>query len=176
MFITLLSAVMQSDIPGCVGLTKTPAQNTLCPTCQDVCCAAVRANTRGLVFLRERGWMHSVLILLVYCCCQCVCLHAHVFFSVHRAPKVSWHWCQETGNDKQTMPGGGFKQCAAIALLLSVCPRCRVTEVFSAIKVFSMLQHCVCVCVCLLWQRLPCDWLYWTCSNKAKHTTGAASN
>lgn len=62
--------------------------------------------------------------------------------------------CQDTDvrklrhseSDKQTMPGGGSKQCAAIALLLSVCPRCRVTEVFYTIKAFSMVQHCVCVC------------------------------
>lgn len=78
-----------------------------------------------------------------------VCTHM-CFFPCTELPK-----CHDTDvrkrrhsvSDKQTMPGGGFKQCAAIALLLSVCPRCRVTEVFSAIKVFSMLQHCVCVCV-----------------------------
>lgn len=82
----------------------------------------------------------------------------------------------ETARDKHTMLGGGSKQCAAIALLLSVCLRCHVTQVFNTIKKSPPWFRTVCVCVCLLWQRLPCDWLYWTCSNKAKHTTGAASN
>lgn len=67
-------------------------------------------------------------------------------FIVHGAPKVT---CQDTDVRKlrhwQTMPGGGSKQCAAIALLLSVCPRCHVTDVFDTIKAFSMVQHCVCV-------------------------------
>lgn len=127
-------------------------------------------------------WMNAFsvypagILLLPVCLCSCTC----VFF-MHRAPKVTCHDTdvrkrRHSVSDKQTMPGGGSKQCAAIALLLSVCPRCRVTEVFNTIKVFSTVQHCVCVCVCLHWQRLPCDWLYWTCSNKAKHTTGAASN
>lgn len=64
--------------------------------------------------------------------------------------------CQDTDvrklrhseSDKQTMPGGGPKQCAAIALLLSVCPRCHVTEIFNTIKAFSMVRACVLVCVC----------------------------
>ncbi len=88
-----------------------------------------------------------------------VCLRACVFI-VHWAPKVT---CQDTDvrklrrseSDKQTVPGGGSKHCAAIALLLSVCPRCHVTEVFSTIKAFSMVQHCVCVCVLALAEAPP---------------------
>lgn len=113
-----------------------------------------------------------------FCFCQCVRVHIHEFI-MHRAPGVT---CQDTDvrklrhseSDKQTVPGGGPKQSSAIALLLSVCPRCHVTEISSTIKALSMVQACV--SVSLLWQRLPCDWLYWTCSNKAKHTTGATSN
>lgn len=109
------------------------------------------AHTCGHVFLCMCVCM-SVLILHVCCFCQWVHVNACVFI-VHWVPKVT---CQDTDfrklrhfeSDKQTMPGGGSKQCAAIALLLSVCLRCHVTEVFNTIKAFSMVQHCVCVCVC----------------------------
>lgn len=40
---------------------------------------------------------------------------------------MSGHRCQEAKSDKQSVPGGGSKQCATIALLLSVCPRFHVT-------------------------------------------------
>lgn len=87
-----------------------------------------------------------------FCFCQCVRVHIHEFI-MHWSPGVT---CQDTDvrklrhseSDKQTMPGGGPKQCSAIALLLSVCPRCHVTEIFSTIKAFSMVQACVRVCVC----------------------------
>lgn len=87
-----------------------------------------------------------------FCFCQCVRVHIHEFI-MHWAPGVT---CQDTDvrklrhseSDKQTMLGGGPKQCSAIALLLSVCPRCHVTEIFSTIKAFSMVQACVRVCVC----------------------------
>lgn len=91
-------------------------------------------------------------------CCMCtVCANVSVCMRMcllcGQAPEVT---CQDTDvrkprhseSDKQTMPGGRSKQCAAIALLLSVCPRCHVTEVFNTIKALSMVQHCVCVCVC----------------------------
>lgn len=53
---------------------------------------------------------------------------------------------RQSASDKQTMPGGRSKQYATIALLLSVCPRCHVTEVFNAIKAFSN-GSALCLCV-----------------------------
>lgn len=152
MFIGLLSAVMQSDIPGrCLEVWgNTGTKHTVTDMLRYLQCA-MRADTCGLVFLCVCAWMHSVFVLPVYCFCRCVCVHAPAcVFIVYWGPKVT---CQDTDvrklrhseSDKQTMPGVGSKQCAPIALLLSVCPRCRVTEVFYTIKAFSMVQHCVCV-------------------------------
>lgn len=62
-------------------------------------------------------------------------------------------------SDKQTVPGGGSKQCATIALLLSVCPRFHVTlQRHKSLLVFLYSRFhphiSRCVCVCQLWHRL----------------------
>lgn len=151
MFIALLSAVMQSDIPGnsLEVLEKHWHENPLWLTCQDVrSVACVQIHVGFCVNVHE--WIQC-LPVLGHCLCQSVCVCMHMCLC---APKVT---CQDTdvrklrqsASDKQTMTGGGYKQCAAIALLLSVCPRCHVTEVLNAIK--ALLRGsalCLCVYVC----------------------------
>lgn len=108
----------------------------------------VRAATRGLVFLCL--WIKAP---CVYPACICtianVCVHTCLlcteFPKRHVKTLTDVRKPRHSASDKQTMPGGGSKQCAAIALLLSVCPRCHVTEALNAIKAFTIVQHRVCV-------------------------------
>ena len=141
---------------------ETLARNALWLTCRDVCSVACVQTHVGLCF--------SVYVHDCIWCLSCMCTvfanvsvrNARLYLLCTELPKwhvrtlMSGNWDTLSLTNKP-MPGGGSKQCAAIALLLSVCPRCHVTEVFSAIKTFSMVQHCVCVCVLALAEAPP--WL-----------------
>lgn len=148
MFIALLSAAMQSNIPGsCLGgdagMKRSVTDMSRCLQC------GVRADTLGFV--------SAAMCMTVFCVYRAsalfisVCLCALLCVCIYRdwAPKVT---CQDTDvrklrhskSDKQIMPGGGSKQYTTIALLLSVCPWCHVTLQHHKSPLWSS-ELCLCV-------------------------------